>query len=348
MAGFNPTPQILQTGKDISKEGLPYWILWLLLCIILLLVIFIFLRDKDLRHRISSFLSGAKRKMLRMRLQAKLKKEKAKREALIAELGKKAWSEDVSVASAAEICQRLRSLDEENHHCQKRWHELYSRVETLHGDHEKVRQKYLPLIKEQEDAKKPYDEKLDQIKGMEKAVGKDLQQAHREIASAENSLRASENEAQSIESHPKMSGDDKSAALARLREKAGELENQAAVWREKIPGLQEQASRLRMEKEENTARAEVHARKIKELRDELKEQSGLFGKKIKDLEEEKKKVQEKIIELKKIMDPIFESLGRTINEDRVDNKELAIIYFQIDGADQAIARLHKDIENLMA
>ncbi|MDD8016644.1 MAG: hypothetical protein PHX45_13270 [Acidobacteriota bacterium] len=348
MAGFNPTPQILQAGKDISKEGLPYWILWLLLCIILLLVVFIFLRDKDLRHRISSFMSGAKRKMLRMRLQAKLKKEKAKREALIMELGKKAWSEDMSAPSAEETCRRLRSLDEENNLFQKRWHELYSQIETFHGDHEKVRRKYLLLIKEQEDAKKPYDEKLDQIKSAEKSIDKDLQQAHREIASAENSLRASGNEVQSIEGHPKMSDGDKSAALARLREKAGELENQAAVWREKIPGLQEQAARLQTEKEENAARADVHVRKIKELRDELKGQSGLFGKKIKDLEEEKKKAQEKIMELKKIMDPLFESLGRTINEDRVDNKELAIIYFQIDGVDQAIARLHKEIENLLS
>ncbi len=34
---------------DPAREGLPYWAFWLLLCIIILLLFFIFLRDKDLR-----------------------------------------------------------------------------------------------------------------------------------------------------------------------------------------------------------------------------------------------------------------------------------------------------------
>ncbi len=50
-----------QTPPPGSQEGLPYWILWFLLCIILLLLAFIFLRDKDLRQRLNRFLFGAKK-----------------------------------------------------------------------------------------------------------------------------------------------------------------------------------------------------------------------------------------------------------------------------------------------
>ena len=57
-----------------AAEGLPFWTLWFLLLVILLLVVFIFLRDKDLRRRISAFLSGARRHMTRLRIQAKMKR----------------------------------------------------------------------------------------------------------------------------------------------------------------------------------------------------------------------------------------------------------------------------------
>ena len=96
-----------------AGEGLPFWLLWFLLCVILLLVAFIFLRDKDLRRRISSFLSGARRHMIRLRLQAKLKREKEKKAALWRELGKLAWSEDVGAACIDEECRKLAGLEEE-------------------------------------------------------------------------------------------------------------------------------------------------------------------------------------------------------------------------------------------
>ena len=38
-------PLEFQAGGAPPKEGLPYWTFWLLLCVILLLVAFIFLRD---------------------------------------------------------------------------------------------------------------------------------------------------------------------------------------------------------------------------------------------------------------------------------------------------------------
>jgi predicted PurR-regulated permease PerM len=57
-----------------AREGLPYWIFYTLLCIILLLVTFIFLRDKDLRQRLNSFFFSAKRQLIKLRLQDTEKK----------------------------------------------------------------------------------------------------------------------------------------------------------------------------------------------------------------------------------------------------------------------------------
>jgi hypothetical protein len=86
-----------QTPAPGSSEGLPYWIFWLLLCFILLLLVFIFLRDKDLRRRINLFLFGAKKKLIKLRLHARLKRECRKKEDLIRDLGKKVWEDKLKI-----------------------------------------------------------------------------------------------------------------------------------------------------------------------------------------------------------------------------------------------------------
>ena len=80
-----------QTPLPGSSEGLPYWIFWFLLCIILLLLIFIFLRDKDLRRRISLFLFGAKKKLVKLRLQTRLKRECRKKDEFIKNRNQVLW-----------------------------------------------------------------------------------------------------------------------------------------------------------------------------------------------------------------------------------------------------------------
>lgn len=78
---------VLQDASSVAREGLPYWIFYLLLCLILLLFAFIFLRDKDLRLRLNEFLSGAKKRMKRTQMRIRLKRENKRKTDLLKELG---------------------------------------------------------------------------------------------------------------------------------------------------------------------------------------------------------------------------------------------------------------------
>ncbi len=170
----------LQSLPDPAREGLPYWIFWLLLSIILLLLFFIFLRDKDLRRRLSAFLSGAKRTMLRLRLQAKLRKERDKKSELWKELGRKAWSEDIQVEGTAEVCRRLKVLEEEKSARQMEWHEIYSQIEALGKRHEDVRKSQHEAVRAEEARKKPFEDRMAELKGREKELKKQRAQAEKE------------------------------------------------------------------------------------------------------------------------------------------------------------------------
>lgn len=89
------TPPVLAQAaavSEIAREGLPYWIAGLLASVIVLLLVFIFLRDRDLRHRLNEFLSGAKRRVKRAQLRLRLNREQKRRTEAQAELGRAAWS----------------------------------------------------------------------------------------------------------------------------------------------------------------------------------------------------------------------------------------------------------------
>jgi hypothetical protein len=122
--GIDPVP-------DPAREGLPFWLFWLLLSIILLLVFFIFLRNKDLRLRLSWFLAGPKRRMLHLRLQAKIKKERGKKTGLWKDLGQAAWEGNIRAEGTAEVFRSLKALEDELNSAQMAWHGIYTKIDNL-------------------------------------------------------------------------------------------------------------------------------------------------------------------------------------------------------------------------
>jgi len=120
-----------QEGPALQREGLPFWIFYFLLCIILLLSVFIFLRDKNLRQRINFFFIGAKHKSILIRLRMKLRKERQKQETLWKALGEKAWGNDLDFPEGASIRRVLGHLEERRHQNQMEWETVFQAVQKL-------------------------------------------------------------------------------------------------------------------------------------------------------------------------------------------------------------------------
>jgi hypothetical protein len=112
------TENLLQETGPFLREGLPYWIFWLLLSLILLLLIVIFLRDKDLRRRLSLALAGAKRRMQRTRLRLRLNREKRRKAELFRQLGRTVWTARIHPDRFGLSFDRLERLEAETvgHH----------------------------------------------------------------------------------------------------------------------------------------------------------------------------------------------------------------------------------------
>lgn len=117
--------------SGLQREGLPYWILWLLLCVILLLITFIFLRDKDLRQRLSLSLYGPRRRWNRITLQARLNRERKRRAALFQDLGRTARSLKFRPKKSSGPVKRLEELEQKLGLSRGEMQKVSSRMEAL-------------------------------------------------------------------------------------------------------------------------------------------------------------------------------------------------------------------------
>jgi DNA repair exonuclease SbcCD ATPase subunit len=339
--------EILQAQPAIdSSEGLPFWLLWFLLCVIVLLVAFIFLRDKDLRRRVSSFLSGARRHMLRLRLQVKLKKEKQKKTALWQELGKLSWNEDFRAPCIEEECAKLASLEDEIGRHQKTWHDVYSRIEVLGREHEAALKRYRALVAEQEEARRPHQEEVLALANRKAEVLEALESSLREAESAEIQLQAAEKDVRAAEDNPKLSPADRAARTDKARDKAAGLAARVRALRERIPLLQEERYRLDRRLEEAEGRIRVFNAAIRRIDDEYRERLQAREKEIREWQRAKEHVQDKIVGVKRLMEPLFENVGRILDESRIDHEDMSVLYFQIDGVNRTIADIEARLEHL--
>jgi chromosome segregation ATPase len=314
-------------------EGLPYWLLWFLLCVILLLTAFIFLRDKDLRRRISSFLSGARRHMVRLRVQVKLKREKEKKAALWRELGKLAWSGDVRAPCIEEQCAKLSGLEEEIGRHQKTWHDVYSRIEVLGREHDASLKRFRTLVTEQEEARRPHQEEM-------------LALATRKREILEAQVKAVEKDVRQIAENPKLAEADRTARLDKARDKATALSERLRALRENAPLLQDERYRLERRLEEVEGRVRVFNAAIHRIEEEYRERLQAREREIREWQKAKERTQDKIVGVKRLMEPLFDNVGRVLDEARVDHEDLTVLYFQIDGVNRTIADLETRLEHL--
>jgi chromosome segregation ATPase len=171
----------LQNQSSVPKEGMRFWVLWLLLSVILLLVFFIFLREKRLRQRLNLFFSRAKRGFIKSRLQARLKKENLKKAELIRELGEETRKQGISVEESKDIDAELKTLEDNMNTSQEEMKEMGSQIEMFNNQLEETSKKHEGQIKEKETEIEPYIEKLTKTKEKEKLVELDLIKKQHEI-----------------------------------------------------------------------------------------------------------------------------------------------------------------------
>ncbi|MGB9893816.1 MAG: hypothetical protein ACPLRA_05335 [Candidatus Saccharicenans sp.] len=123
--------QSLLSSIERPKAGLPFWLFYFLLSLIILLIFFNFLQNKDLRQKLSYILAGPRRRFDRLRLEVTIKKEEQKKAELLRKLGELSSIKWPDLPEIEEIASEIRSLEEKKASLQAQWHGLYRQLETF-------------------------------------------------------------------------------------------------------------------------------------------------------------------------------------------------------------------------
>jgi len=295
------------TPDSLPREGLPYWTFWLLLFIIFLLVAFIFLRDKDLRRRLSYLLSGGKRRLLRFRLQMRLKRETQRRAGFIKELGSTAWSLDVRQPASEPLFREIRALDDKRLSLRDERQGVLDRIETLGKKLEDLKVVSRNEAAREGERKKPLEIRWRELREKEAALEKEIKAAEKNGAGARPPAEAG------------------AARLAQLREQRGALSAD-------LEGVQK-------------ALEELDGR-IADIREKARVQTKTLEAEVREWDRERSGLQEKIRETERLMDPLFNNLGAIVNEARPDHLGLIALYAKIDRLDKTMGDISVRIDSL--
>jgi hypothetical protein len=85
---------------------------------------------------------------------------------------------------------------------------------------------------------------------------------------------------------------------------------------------------------------------IRRIEEEYRERLQTREKDIREWQKAKERTQDKIVDVKRLMEPLFENVGLILDKARLPNEDLAVVYFQIDGVDKTIADLEARLEHL--
>jgi len=182
----------LQDASSVAREGLPYWIFYLLLCLILLLLAFIFLRDKDLRIRLNEFLSGAKKRMKRTQMRIRLKRENKRKADHLKELGQRAWMEKLSLPRIESHFRTLEHLDRERAEKQAELKDTLARIIELQKKISDAGQAPRRLRKRENEGEPPARPMRHAAKNEERQFRKEIRESDKKIREGQEFLKSIE------------------------------------------------------------------------------------------------------------------------------------------------------------
>jgi chromosome segregation ATPase len=335
-----------QNLTEVSREGLPYWIFWLLLCIIILLLAFIFLRDKDMRRRLDSFFSGIKKNLIKIRLHSILKREKTKQENFILEIGQKCWEEGMEISTGEAVLSKLTSMEEILSAKRSEQKDSDKKIQNLKKNLEKSQKKHDINQAQLETDKNAVNQRLIKINEKENEINLQVIQYQKSREATVKKMNDTNKKVYELKNSKDLSAEKTKAEKEESTKKIKCLAKDIKEIDQAIDEQIKKKTKLEKEAEKQKDKKSEYNQQIKSLNEKNKHETRRFHKEIKEWEKTRHEVTVKILEIDKNKKPLYQNLGRLVNDKRIDNKELAILYSKIDRSYLRENNIKKQIKNI--
>ena len=335
-----------QTANSAAKDGLPYWTFWLLISFILLLLAFIFLRDKELRRKMDEFFFRTRKKMIKYRHQKRLARENRRKERMIMGLGQKAWERRIETKNGKKIFLELHYLEEKCEKLKKESADIVTKISFINTCLDENTKKFDVCLSEKEDEKSPHVEELLEFKGKEKKIEIEVAEKQNELVTATTEINSINKDLHDAEEGGLEWNDAKKTEVKSTQEKLEQMEKEKAAIDKKIKTLLGKKEKFEKQRKEHEKSIKGIEKEITKIEQDKKQQNREYQKEIRECEKNQIKVSDRIQKVAKEREPLFESYGALVEKERVSDKELEVLYSQIDRVAKRIGEIEKQIEAL--
>jgi chromosome segregation ATPase len=335
-----------QAANAAASEGLPYWIFWLLISFILLLLAFIFLRDKELRRKMDDFFFRTRKELIKYRHQRRMAKEERKKERLTVELGQKAWDRRIEIKNGTNVFRELQYLEEKKGKLEKEAEDIKAKISFLNTSLDENSKKVDVHLSEKEDERSPHVAKLLELKGKENTIEVDITEKQEKLVALTKDIHSTKKELHEVEEGGLGGDDGKKAEAKAVREKLDRLDKEKEDLEKKIKTLVEKKAEFENQRKELEKSIEDIEKEIAKIEHDRKHRVREYQKEIREWEKSQNKVGDKILKVDKEKEPLFEQYGGLVEKERVSDRELATLYSQIDRVKTRIEEIEKQIETL--
>ncbi len=335
-----------QADITAAKDGLPYWTFWLLISFILLLLAFIFLRDKELRRKMDDFFFRTRKKLIKYRHQRRMTRENRKKDRLIMELGQKAWERRIEITNGKKVFRELQYLEEKNVKLVKETDDIKTKLSFLNTSLDENTKKIDARLSEKEEEKSPHVEKLLEFKGEEKEIETEVAEKQKELVRMTKDINSTKKDLHDVEEDGLEWDNEKKAEVKSIQKKLDQKEEDKEKLDQKIKVLAEKKEDFEDQRKEHKKLIEGIEKEITKIEHDKKHQTREYQKEIKEWEKNQGKVSDKIQKVVKEREPLFESYGVLVEKERGSDRELEVFYSQIDRVTARIKEIEKQIEAL--
>ncbi len=299
-----------------------------------------------MRRRLDSFFSGIKKNLIKIRLHSILKHENMKQENFILEIGQKCWEEGIEISTGEAVLSKLASMEEILSAKQSEQKESEKKIQDLKKNLEKIQKKHAINQAQLETDKNAVNQRLIKISEKENAINLQVIQHQKSREATVKKMNDTNKKVYEINNSKDLSAEKIKAEEDESTKKIKCLAKDIKEIDQAIDEQIKKKTKLEKEAEKQKDKKSKHIQQIKSINEKNKHETRRFHKEIKEWEKTRHKVSVKILEIDKNKNPLYQNLGRLVNDKRIDNKKLAILYSKIDRSYHRENNINKQIKNI--
>jgi chromosome segregation ATPase len=273
-------------------------------------------------------------------------REDRKKERLILELGQKAWERRIEIKNGKKVFRELQYLEEKSEKLQKEIANIKTKISFLNTSQDENTKIFDMRLSEKEDEKSPHVEKLLEFKGKDKEIDTEVSEKQKELITKTYDINSTKKDLREVEEGGLEWGDEKKTEVKSIQEKLDNMEIDNVALDNKIKALVEKKSEFEKQRKEHEKSIEGIEKEITKLEQDNKHQTKEYQKEIKEWEKNVVRASDRIQKVAKEKEPLFERYGVLVEKERVSDRELEVLYSQIDRVVTRIGEIEKQIQAL--